>query len=229
MEFFLLLWEYMTVFINKKYKLTENTIKHNGRILYQIQALKDFGDVNKGELGGYVQSEDNLSQEDDAWVFSDAKVFDDAWVGGNAKVFGCAQISGKAHISDKAQVFSNAQVSDNADVYGNAEVYGDAQVYNDSEVSHGEFSEYLWYQIYEHENNQIVYTENSSDTLIQIQYKGKIYKLNKRLKSKEKIIEKALQLYNNDCKIYYDNKANVLFLVENYKINDKNVFYIGDF
>lgn len=31
--------------------------------VYQIKALKDFNDVKAGDLGGYVASEDNLSQE----------------------------------------------------------------------------------------------------------------------------------------------------------------------
>jgi hypothetical protein len=44
----------------KKYKLTENTIKSKGVTLYQIEALKNFGDVKKGDLGGYIQFEDNL-------------------------------------------------------------------------------------------------------------------------------------------------------------------------
>jgi hypothetical protein len=42
--------------IMNKYKL----IKQKDTHLYRIEALKDFGDVKKGDLGGYVQSEDNL-------------------------------------------------------------------------------------------------------------------------------------------------------------------------
>lgn len=54
--------------IQKKYILTSNTIKerlHNGsiHILYQIQATKDFGNIKSGDLGGWIESEDNLSQE----------------------------------------------------------------------------------------------------------------------------------------------------------------------
>ena len=70
----------------KKYRLTGNHINIGSRILYQIEALKDFGDVKAGDLGGYIESEENLSQYDNAWVFDNARVY------GNACVFGDAQI-----------------------------------------------------------------------------------------------------------------------------------------
>ena len=43
-----------------KYKLTES-IKFEGRTIYRIQALEDFSNVKKGDFGGYVESERNLS------------------------------------------------------------------------------------------------------------------------------------------------------------------------
>ena len=46
-----------------KYKLTENFIEYKGKKLYQIQSLKNFSDVAVGELGGYIESEKNLSQK----------------------------------------------------------------------------------------------------------------------------------------------------------------------
>ena len=87
----------------KKYRLTENHIKIEGKILYQIEALKDFAGVKSGDLGGYIESEKNLSQDNDAWVFGNAEVFGDAEVHGNAWVHG------------------------NAEGFGDAEVYGNAQ------------------------------------------------------------------------------------------------------
>ena len=44
----------------KKYKLTEETIIVNDKSLYRIEALKDFGNVKKGDKGGFVENEDNL-------------------------------------------------------------------------------------------------------------------------------------------------------------------------
>ena len=118
----------------KKYRLTGNHINIGNRILYQIEALKDFGDVKAGDLGGYIESKENLSQYDNAWVYGDAQVlgnaqvFDNARVYGNACVFDNARVYGNACVFDNAEVYGNALVYDNAQVFGNARVFGDAQI-----------------------------------------------------------------------------------------------------
>ncbi len=38
--------------MEKKYKLTNETLEYNGRTLYRIEALRDFSDVKKGDIGG---------------------------------------------------------------------------------------------------------------------------------------------------------------------------------
>lgn len=63
----------------KKFELTTK-ISFNGRTLYRIRALKNFRNVKKGDLGGYVEKESNLSQTGDAWIYDDAKVMDNAIV-----------------------------------------------------------------------------------------------------------------------------------------------------
>jgi carbonic anhydrase/acetyltransferase-like protein (isoleucine patch superfamily) len=117
-----------------KYKLTKNTKEVNGFTLFQIQALKDFGDVKKGDLGGWIEKENNLCQEDNSWIFGDAKVYGDAIVYGNAKVYGDAIVYGNALVSGNAWVYGNAEVYGNAKVYGDAIVYGNAKVYGDAIV-----------------------------------------------------------------------------------------------
>ena len=97
--------------------------------LYRIKALKDFGNVKRGDLGGYIESEKNLSQEGDCWVFGDARVFENARVFGNAEVYGNAKVYGNATVCGYARVLGDARV------YGNAEVSGDARVYGDARVS----------------------------------------------------------------------------------------------
>ena len=47
--------------MTKKYKLTKRTKLLDGHILHRIQALKNFGDVKKGDLGGWIEKEGNLS------------------------------------------------------------------------------------------------------------------------------------------------------------------------
>ena len=43
----------------KKYSLTNNTKTWYGITLFQIKAEISFGSVVKGELGGYIEKEDN--------------------------------------------------------------------------------------------------------------------------------------------------------------------------
>jgi len=52
--------------------------------LRQIRYLKDLPGINAGELGGWLESEKNLSQDGDAWVSGNARVYGDAWVFSNA-------------------------------------------------------------------------------------------------------------------------------------------------
>ena len=47
--------------IVNKYKLTEETNVVEGVTLHRIQALKSFGDVTEGDLGGWLEAERNLS------------------------------------------------------------------------------------------------------------------------------------------------------------------------
>ena len=126
--------------IEPKYKLTEETIIVNGRTLHRIEALRDFGDVKKGDKGGFIEKEDNLSQSDNCWVYGNAKVCDKAMVYNNAKVYdnvmvfdnamvyGNAKVSGNALVYGKAKVYEYAAVFGNAMVCGNAKVYGNARV-----------------------------------------------------------------------------------------------------
>ena len=58
----------------KKYELTAEFIEKWGKKLFRIKALISFGSVEVGELGGYVEKEDNLAQTGNAWVYGNAEV-----------------------------------------------------------------------------------------------------------------------------------------------------------
>ena len=95
--------------MERKYKLTDECMQYEGHKLYRIQSLRSFSNVKEGELGGYIESEDNLSHDGMCWVYDEAKVF------GNAKVY------------------NNACVYFYAEVFGNAKVCGDAKVYKNGD------------------------------------------------------------------------------------------------
>lgn len=108
----------------KKYELTDEFIINRfGEKLFRIKALISFANVSAEQLGGYIQSEKNLSQHDSSWV------------GGMATVFDNARISGNARVLDKACVCGNALVSENAIISGKALVYGNAMVFGNTKIS----------------------------------------------------------------------------------------------
>ena len=124
----------------KKYELTSETKVIDGVELHRIKALYSFGYIKKGDLGGWIESEKNLSQDGKAWVgggaevYGDAEVYDNAKVYDNAEVCGNAWVYGDAWVYDNAEVYGNAWVYDNAKVGGNTRVYGDAWVYENARV-----------------------------------------------------------------------------------------------
>ena len=126
----------------KKYELVEDDfIESSNRKLFRIRALIDFGRAKIGELGGYIEKEESLSQLGYAWVsdsaqvFDNACVFDNAWVLDSAQVYGDAQVFGIASISDNAQVYGTAQVYEDAKVSDSAQVFGDAMVFECAKIS----------------------------------------------------------------------------------------------
>lgn len=106
--------------MRKKYELIDKTkTLADGTVLRRIRAVRDFvladgTTVHEGDLGGWVEREDNLSQDGSAWVFGEALACC------NARVFGNAWVGGKALVCDRAKVFENAWVHGKARVFGNA-------------------------------------------------------------------------------------------------------------
>ena len=90
---------------SKKYETTDEVHPEHAN-LRRIRALRDIPviDVKQGDLGGWIECENNLAQEGDCWISDDAIV------------------------SDRARVYYNAQVSNNACVSDNAQVYGSMEL-----------------------------------------------------------------------------------------------------
>ena len=113
----------------KKYELVKNEyIKFNGKKLYRIKALKDFGNVEVGDIGGYIESENNLSHSNNCWIYGGAEVW------GNAEVFGDAKVWGNAEVWGDSKVFGNAEVWGDSKVFGNSKVCGYAEIKSKNDI-----------------------------------------------------------------------------------------------
>ena len=106
--------------INKKYRLLEDdAIVRDGRTLYRMQALRYVrNDVPEGEVGGYLESEANLSHEGTCWLFDEACAYEDARVEGEATLWGYATLRGKAKLIEGANLWGQAIVQGEAKVGG---------------------------------------------------------------------------------------------------------------
>ena len=84
----------------KKYEFVEeDQINYCGRVLKRVRALIDISAfVKAGDLGGYIESEKNLSHDNEAWVSDEARVYGKARVYGEAWVYGEARVSENYHV-----------------------------------------------------------------------------------------------------------------------------------
>ena len=142
-----------------KYKIrTDISKEFNGITLYRIEALRDFYQIKKGDLGGWIEKEENLSQSGTCWVYDEAMVFqnaqvsgkaivcgnakvfgyaiitDNAEVGGNSKIQDCAILQNDVSVYDNAHIFDNARISNNAQIYNNVKVFGCAYIYGNAYI-----------------------------------------------------------------------------------------------
>lgn len=112
------------------YELTDETIEFDGHTLHRIRCIKDFLNITKGTLGGFVENYNNLF--DEAWVGDDAKVYAGAVVKNRAFVYGDACVSNCAVIAERAVVEDFASVCGAVWIGGNAAIYDLAVIRQES-------------------------------------------------------------------------------------------------
>lgn len=112
----------------EKYKFTEEKMFYNGRVLKRIIRIED------NLVGGWIESEKNLSQSGKCFVYGNAKVYGNATIHGNAEVYGNSEVYGNAIIHSNAIIYGNAVIHSNAVIYGNAKVYSNAMIYGVAKV-----------------------------------------------------------------------------------------------
>ena len=97
--------------------------------------------VWEGELGGWVESEDNLSHDGKCWIYDDAKSIGHAKVKDNALVKHAsiveqyAEVFGDAVLNEFTTVSGNARVCDKAVTFGNVFVVDDAVVCDEARLN----------------------------------------------------------------------------------------------
>ena len=119
----------------KKYELIEESkATFVGIDIYRIRALRDFGNVKAGDIGGWVCSEDNLSQEGNCWIYDEAKCLDNARILDNAKMYDNAEMYDNSVMYDNTRMLDNAIIYGKAKMYDNSRMSGNARMYDNSEI-----------------------------------------------------------------------------------------------
>ena len=106
--------------MNEKYEITD--IAHEKYpFLHRIRALRDIGsEVKAGDLGGFVESESNLSFDsgDDAWIFGDAIAAGEGYVDKGSILRDRAVVCGCAYVSHGSEMSGDSRAEDNAYLRG---------------------------------------------------------------------------------------------------------------
>ena len=141
----------------KKYELTSETKVINGVKLHQIKALNSFGNIKEGDLGGWIESEKNLSQDGNAKVYDNAKVGENAEVSGTIVVCETADYIVFKNWWSSGRYFTWTRSNNKWKVgcfYGSGEELID-KAYKDSEKSGREYERVVKYveSILKEENN----------------------------------------------------------------------------
>lgn len=119
-----------------KYEFT-GEVKYIGRkILHRIRAVRDIPEyeIKSGDMGGWLETEKNLSHNGSAWVTDSAVVMDAAFVTGDARVMDSARVTGLPLVAGNALVMENARVMGVARVTGAACVRGAAWVTGNAHI-----------------------------------------------------------------------------------------------
>lgn len=78
--------------MEKHFELTDETIEVAGNTMHRIRCTRDCKWAKTGDLGGFIEKEDNLSGN--AWLADNAQVYGNARVAGNARLAGKARVAG---------------------------------------------------------------------------------------------------------------------------------------
>lgn len=123
-----------------KYELTNITQYYNGVALRRTRALRDseLSGFKRGDIGGWIQTTDNLSQEGECWIHHDARVLGNARVTGDCRISDYAEISGNARVSGFSLIEHCAVVTDNAVLEGVVRLSGYSRVFGHAHICCGE-------------------------------------------------------------------------------------------
>lgn len=131
-----------------KFKLImDDSVTFKGEKAFRIEALRSFGDVKEGDLGGYVSDEKVISDSGDCWVYDNAiavsgtRISEGVTLHSKAVAWGSV-LSGNVTVDGEA-IVADSEVSGNCIITGkgfvtDSKLTGDIYVQDSGAVSESE-------------------------------------------------------------------------------------------
>lgn len=180
---------------NNKYEITDIVGYRFKKKVYRIRALKNFGDVKKGDLGGYVSSYENLSQYGDCWIYDDAAVIQDATLENNSTIHNTSIMYGTSTAIRNSKIYKSTRICGNS-IISDSTISGksllkDTRIYN-SRIK-GNIITYDTSSLINYSNIRgILYLSNSSIT-------------NSKIVSNIAWIDAQTSVYQSNLKLFRDS------------------------
>ena len=118
--------------MEQKYMITDerknvilDRVEHT---VHRIKAIRDFGYIRSGDIGGWIECDINLSHDGLCWVDDNAVVVGTSMVLENARVTENATVYGDCKILGNSTIYGYSKVTWNAVVCGSSSIGGDAQI-----------------------------------------------------------------------------------------------------
>lgn len=123
-----------------KYKIVQEIFHPIYRELYRVQALRDFGNVKRGDIGGWIRDERCLAHDGLCWAGGNTIIADHAFVSENAviddnvimdeesHVFGNARVTENVYMTERCFVYDDAFITGSTRISGSPSIYGNAIV-----------------------------------------------------------------------------------------------------
>lgn len=186
--------------MSEKYTLTNDIIKRYGKILYRIKSLKNFSNIKTGDLGGFIEKEENLSHTGKCWIYGDAIVFDNSIIQDDAIVQNFASVERDSEISGNTIVECHRMML-NIKMYNNIE-------YNMLDIYKPKTNLYLSIVYFNTKNHKLYFFNKESDMSLEDFRRSNLYYILSKLSlieyvDKKNITDKEREQYKEYENRYY--------------------------
>ena len=114
-------------YTEKEIETEEPIIGEDGKVKGTKKVKKTILIEEMGQVGGWIEKMENLSQEGECWVDNDGYVLQNGLVSGDVKLHS-GEVAGNARVDEEAQISGKVGIGDFAYIHGEAIVMGNKRI-----------------------------------------------------------------------------------------------------